>query len=69
MIYKTNLAYLAEDYDLDYDDFVKYCFANYSELVWQVFDGMKYCHENCADFLVKEYTEFNQIVKEYSYEF
>jgi hypothetical protein len=68
-MYKQNLAYVAEDYGLDYEDFVKYCFANYPHSVWQVFDGMKYCFDDSADFLAEEYLEFKQIVKEYSYEF
>ena len=69
MIAKKNLAYLAEDYCLDYDDFVAYCFANFPDSVWQVYDGMKYCHHNCSWHLVKEYMEFKRIVKEYNYEF
>lgn len=66
MLYKRNLAYLAEDYDLDYDDFVNYCFANYPQSVWQVYDGIKYCHDGCAEYLVKEYKEFKRLVYQYN---
>lgn len=67
MLRKRELSYLAEDYNLDYDDFVKYCFANYRDHVWKVFDGIKYCYADSADFLANEYIEFKNLVKEYNY--
>lgn len=62
MLYKRSLAYLAEDHNFDYDDFSKYCFANYSEYVWRVFDGIEYCREEDADFLAKEYKSYKEVV-------
>jgi hypothetical protein len=58
MFYKTNLVYLAEDNNFDYDDFPAYCFGNYPDLVWRVFDGIEYCRSENADFLAKEYSEY-----------
>lgn len=61
MFYKSNLAYVAEDNDFDYDEFSKYCFANYGQYVWRVFDGVEYCHANDAKFLASEYREFKEM--------
>lgn len=66
MFYKTNLAYLAEDNKFDYDDFSAYCFANYREYVWRVFDGFEYCHANDASFLAKEYKDYLETVRRYT---
>ncbi len=63
MLYKTNLVYLAEDHKLNYEDFSGYCFANYPDLVWRVFDGIEYCRSENQEFLVKEYLEFRNAVK------
>ena len=61
MLYKSNLVYVAEDNGFDYDDFSKYCFANYSQYVWRVFDGVEYCHANDAKFLSDEYREWKEM--------
>lgn len=60
MFYKTNLAYLAEDHQLDYDDFCDYCFANFPNAVWEVFDGIRYCYKEEELFLVVEYKQYKQ---------
>lgn len=63
MLIKTNLAYLAEDYDIaDYDDFSDYLFANFRDYVWRVYDGIEYCQSDDAKFLVREYLEYKTVV-------
>lgn len=66
MLIKTNLAYLAEDYDItDYDDFLKYLFSNFRDYVWRVSDGIEYCHSDYAKFLAQEYLEYKAEVSRF----
>jgi hypothetical protein len=65
MFYKSNLVYVAEDFRLPIGPFIDYCQHNFSEYVWEVFDGVVYCHSNDAGFLAGEYREFLEKVSRY----
>ena len=58
MIYKTHLAYLAEEYKLPYKHFSFFCFEYEPDKVWKMFDGnIEYCRTEDAEYLVKKYRE------------
>lgn len=66
IVRKTNLAYVAENQNLNYDAFTAYCSANYPEMVWRVYDDIMYCHTGNEDFLVREYRHFLGLIRRFS---
>ena len=72
MIRKTNLVYLAEHNNLDIVAFIDYCQGNFPDLIWKCGNEspgefpLVYCLESDGDMLVSEFTEYKDLVNEYS---